>query len=168
MFQDAASFHLGLVSELTGFGPTAAQIAGSVYDAYAQSKNWAKAKITLGQAWDNNARNMNSIAAGAAYARSEMPGTNAVVPGRAPDPGYAEQSSPAPNQNALNGFFSPSFGALPDYGASASGMFLPPGQANQNALIPNGSLDASDASGSNALNTILLTPVYPPGTALHF
>ena len=80
MFQDAASFHLGFVSGLTGYGPTAAQIGGSAYDLYAQSKKWWNGKITLRQAWDNNARNMHSVAAGADFGNSYIPGPNPFNP----------------------------------------------------------------------------------------
>lgn len=81
MFQDAASFHLGLVSDLTGYGPFAAQAAGSLYDLPAQGINWVRGKIGARQAWDNNARNMNSIAAGAAYGEGYVPGPNPFNPG---------------------------------------------------------------------------------------
>ncbi len=94
MFQDAASFHLGLVSALTGFGPTAAQIVGSAYDLKAQAPNWWNGKITAGQAWDNNMRNMNTVAAGADYASGYVPGPNPSNPYGALDQDYIE-SAPA-------------------------------------------------------------------------
>ncbi len=97
MFQDATSFHLGFVSDRTGYGPLAAQGAGSAYDLLAQGRNWALGNIGARQAWDNNARNMHSIAAGATYSRGYLPGPNPFNPGgqlsTAPDisseqPGY--------------------------------------------------------------------------------
>src|SRR5271166_4308009 len=42
MFQDAASFHLGFVSHLTGYGQRMAQAAGSVYDLVRQGINWGQ------------------------------------------------------------------------------------------------------------------------------
>lgn len=90
MFQDAASFHLGFVAALTGYGPSAAQIGGSLYDALAQGMNLAKGKIALGQAWDNNARNMNTIAAGAGYAEGYVPGPNPSNPYSVLDQDYID------------------------------------------------------------------------------
>ncbi|MGE8162801.1 putative Ig domain-containing protein [Paraburkholderia sp. NPDC080076] len=65
MFQDAASFHLGLVAEISGQGELPAQFFGSVYEITAQIRSPLS---SLG-VWDNNSRNMNSIAGGANYAR---------------------------------------------------------------------------------------------------
>ena len=92
MFQDAASFHLGFVSDLTGYGPTVAQAAGSVYDLYAQSENWWNGKVTVRQAWDNNARNMNSISGGVGFAKGYVPGPNAFNPGGQLEREYVPQS----------------------------------------------------------------------------
>jgi len=112
MFQDAASFHLGFVSDLTGYGPTAAQVGGSAYDFLAQPINWWNGKITLRQAWDNNARNMHSVAAGADFGDSYVPGPNPFNPGGALEPGYVPQSNANQDQNALNNFLNPRSGSI--------------------------------------------------------
>ncbi len=112
MFQDAASFHLGLVSELTGYGPTAAQVAGSLYDLPAQGANWVNGKLSFRQAWDNNARNMNSIAAGADFSRSYVPAPNPFDPGGALEQPYVPQPADTPDRNALNNFLNPASGSL--------------------------------------------------------
>jgi hypothetical protein len=112
MFQDAASFHLGLVSELTGYGPTSARIGGSAYDLGAQGLNWAFGNITAQKAWDNNARNMNSISNGADFANSYAPGPNAFNPGGVLEQGYVPQSNINQDRNALNAFLNPNSGSI--------------------------------------------------------
>jgi hypothetical protein len=112
MFQDATSFHLGLVSALTGYGPTSAQIAGSLYDLPAQGKNWFLGNVTLKQAWDNNIRNMHSIAAGDAFANSYAPGPNAFNPGGLLEQGYVPQVDANQDRNALNAFLNPNSGSI--------------------------------------------------------
>ena len=104
MFQDAASFHLGFVADRTAYGPTLAQIGGSAYDLLAQSPNWWNDKITLRQAWDNNIRNMHSIAAGDTFANSYVPGPNVFNPGGVLEQGYVPQSNINQDRNALNAF----------------------------------------------------------------
>ncbi len=157
MFQDAASFHLGFISALSGYGPTLAQIGGSGLDLPAQGLNWAHGNITLRQAWDNNARNMNSIAAGADYAGGYVPGPNPSNPYGALDQDFIDQPQPAAlGQNALNSFLNPGSGAF--LGAA----FPQVGQSGQNALVPVQSPDAG------ALNALLPRPAYFPGNALAF
>jgi hypothetical protein len=112
MFQDAASFHLGFVAHRAGYGPTLAQIGGSAYDLFAQPQNWWDGKITLRQAWDNNIRNMNSIAAGDTFANSYVPGPNPFNPGRLLEQGYVAQSSDDLERNALNAFLNPNSGSI--------------------------------------------------------
>ncbi len=111
MFQDAASFHLGFVADRTGYGPTLAQIAGSAYDLPAQGINWMLDNITPRQAWDNNARNMDTIAGGADFAKSYTPGPNPFNPGGTIEQGYAPQSNVDLDRNALNNFLNPSSGS---------------------------------------------------------
>ncbi len=168
MFQDAASFHLGFVSALTGFGPTLAKIGGSGLDLPAQGLNWAQGNITLGQAWDNNTRNMNSIAAGADYAGSYVPGPNPSNPHGALDQDYIAQPQASASQNALNSFLSASSGALLGTDARAIAASAQAGQAGQNALIPVQSTNAGSASGSSPLNALLPRPAYFPGNVLTF
>ena len=113
MFQDAASFHLsGFVSDLTEYGPTAAQLGGSAYDLFAQGKNWWNNKITLRQAWDNNIRNMHSIAAGDTFANSYEPSPNAFNPGGLLEQGYVPQADVNQDRNALNAFLNPNSGSI--------------------------------------------------------
>jgi hypothetical protein len=113
MFQDAASFHLGLVSELTGCGPTSAQIGGSAYDLGAQGPNWAFGNIAAQKAWNNNARNMNSISGGADFANSYAPDPNPPFnPGGLLEQGYVPQSNISQDRNALNAFLNPSSGSI--------------------------------------------------------
>jgi hypothetical protein len=163
MFQDAASFHLGLVSALTGFGPAAAQIAGSAYDFKAQVPNWWNGKIAAGQAWDNNMRNMNTIAAGADYAGGYVPGPNPSNPNGALDRDYIDRPQPAAlGQNALNSFLNPGSGALLGTEARAIGAFPQSGQSGHDALVPVQNPDA------RALNALLPRPAYFPGNALAF
>jgi len=107
MFQDAASFHLGFVADRTGYGPTLAQIGGSAYDLGAQGINWAFGNITARKAWDNNARNMHSIAGGTDFANSYVPGPNAFNPGGLLEQGYIPPSVANPDRNALNNFLNP-------------------------------------------------------------
>jgi hypothetical protein len=122
MFQDAASFHLGFVAHRAGYGPTLAQLGGSAYDLYAQPQNWWDGKITLRQAWDNNIRNMHSIAGGDAFANSYVP-PNPFNPGRLLEQGYVAQPSDDLERNALNNFLNPNSGSF-----------------NRNALLPNSPL----------------------------
>ncbi|MHB1676988.1 MAG: hypothetical protein ACYCSS_05550 [Sulfuriferula sp.] len=79
MFQDAASFHLGIVAQLTGYGSALAEIGGSLVDIPSQSyligKHYIEefvslfgtaeidAALTVPQACKNNERNRESIAA---------------------------------------------------------------------------------------------------------
>ena len=102
MFQDAASFHLGLVSDLTGYGPTSAQVGGSAYDLGAQGLNWAFGNIAARKAWNNNARNMNSISGGADFANGYAPDPNPFNPGGLLEQGYVPQSNVSQDRNALN------------------------------------------------------------------
>lgn len=67
MFQDAASFHLGMVAQLSGYGAAAAQIGGSIYDIGAQIMS----PLSGPALWANNFRNMNSIGGGATYVTSQ-------------------------------------------------------------------------------------------------
>lgn len=60
MFQDAASFHLGIVAQLTGYGASLAEIGGSAVEIFSRSSS------------SNNDRNMHSIAFGAAYIQSHI------------------------------------------------------------------------------------------------
>lgn len=60
MFQDAASFHLGIVAQLTGYGASLAEIGGSAVAIFSRSSS------------SNNDRNMHSIAFGAAYIQSHI------------------------------------------------------------------------------------------------
>ena len=88
MFQDAASFHLGMVAQLTGYGATLAEDGGSAFEFisrawdevrryYSEFKNhfipteipWLPA---LSMSDSNNDRNMHSIAAGATYIQSHI------------------------------------------------------------------------------------------------
>ena len=110
MFQDAASFHLGLVSQLTGYGPTLAQLGGSAYDLGAQGINWFKGRIAPEKAWDNNARNMNSITGGADFANGYVPGPNPFNPGGLLEQGYVPQPDAAFSTNALIAFSNPNSG----------------------------------------------------------
>jgi len=112
MFQDAASFHLGFVAHRAGYGRTLGQIGGSAYDLFAQPKNWWNDKITLRQAWDNNIRNMHSIAAGDAFANSYIPGGIPFNPGGMLEQGYVPQSSDDLDRNALNAFLNPNSGSI--------------------------------------------------------
>lgn len=60
MFQDVASFHLGIVAELSGYGASLAEIGGSAVEIFSRTSS------------SNNDRNMHSIAAGAAYIQSHI------------------------------------------------------------------------------------------------
>ena len=110
MFQDAASYHLGFVSHRAGYGRTLAQLGGSAYDLLAQPENWVSGSITLRQALDNNARNMNSISGGADFANGYVPGPNAFNPGGLLEQAYVPQSGGDLNTNALIAFSSPNSG----------------------------------------------------------
>ena len=125
MFQDAASFHSDSSPISPGTAQLCAQIGGSAYDLLAQGINWVKGKITLGQAWDNNARNMNSIAAGVGYAGGYVPGPNPSNPRWTLDQGYAGQPQTPTDQNVLNSFISPNSGALLRSDARDFAAFLP-------------------------------------------
>jgi hypothetical protein len=112
MFQDAASFHLGFIADRTGYGPTLAQIGGGAYDLGAQGVNWAFGNITARKAWDNNARNMNSIAGGADLANSYVPGPNPFNPGGMLEQGFVPQPDAGLNRNALNAFLNPNSASI--------------------------------------------------------
>jgi len=81
-------------------------------DLLAQSPNWWNDKITLRQAWDNNIRNMHSVAAGADSGDSYVPGPNPFNPDGLLEPGYVPQSNVSQDRNALNSFFNPSSGSI--------------------------------------------------------
>jgi VCBS repeat-containing protein len=66
MFQDAASYSLGIISQLTGYGATAAQIGGSIL-----AVRLVASPLGISGTWNNNLRNMNSISAGAAYIQTQ-------------------------------------------------------------------------------------------------
>jgi len=63
MFQDAASFELGIVAQQAGYGALLAQAGGT---SYAVAALW-NVNETIGDKIDNNARNMGSIDAGAEF-----------------------------------------------------------------------------------------------------
>ena len=90
MFQDAASFHLGIVAQLSGYGANLAENAGSVVEFFSKSPDlWSSMQSSLwsndtldksvdklfkkfGQDVENNERNRHSITEGAAYIQSHI------------------------------------------------------------------------------------------------
>lgn len=68
MFQDAASFHLGVVSELTGYGALDAQIGGSLYEIPAQITS----SLSMSTLANNTMRNNNSITGGAQFVEKNI------------------------------------------------------------------------------------------------
>jgi hypothetical protein len=76
---------------------------------FTQPQNWWDGKITLRQAWDNNIRNMHSIAGGDAFANSYVPGPNAFNPGGVLDIPQVDANQ---DRNALNAFLNPNSGSI--------------------------------------------------------
>ena len=88
MFQDAASFHLGIVAQLTEYGPTLAEDGGTVVEILSQGKTklihyaeefsniFTPTTVEAALSWSNeksnNERNKHSIEGGAEYIQKHI------------------------------------------------------------------------------------------------